>query len=144
MKVSEQLLLLSKGYTRKEIEALKEQEAKEMEESVKDQEPEKVEEPKKDPEPETDYKKLYDELKAQTQKNEADLKELQKANRYLFWMVSCKKSCQPRPYQCSPIRIKKTLLTQNYAELRKTSCTDSRYFSNYNSATQLYYFGLFL
>ena len=81
MKVSEQLLLLSKGYTRKEIEALKEQEAKELEESVKDPEPEKVEEPKKDPEPETDYKKLYDELKAQTQKNEADLKELQKANR---------------------------------------------------------------
>ena len=73
MKVSEQLLLLSKGYTRKEIEALKEQEAKELEESVKDPEPEK--------EPETDYKKLYDELKAQTEKNEADLKELQKANR---------------------------------------------------------------
>ena len=79
MKVSEQLLLLSKGYTRKEIEALKEQEAKELEESAKDPEPEKEE--KKDPEPETDYKKLYDELKAQTQKNEADLKELQKANR---------------------------------------------------------------
>ena len=83
MKVSEQLLLLSKGYTRKEIEALKEQEAKELEESAKDPEPEK--EDKKDPEPETepetDYKKLYDELKAQTQKNEADLKELQKANR---------------------------------------------------------------
>ena len=81
MKVSEQLLLLSKGYTRKEIEALKEQEAKELEESSKDPEPEK--EDKKDPEPEKepDYKKLYDELKAQTQKNEADLKELQKANR---------------------------------------------------------------
>ena len=81
MKVSEQLLLLSKGYTRKEIEALKEQEAKELEDSTKDPEPEKVEDPKKDPEPETDYKKLYDELKAQTEKNEADLKELQKANR---------------------------------------------------------------
>ena len=79
MKVSEQLLLLSKGYTRKEIEALKEQEAKELEESSKDPEPEKKPEPEK--EPETDYKKLYDELKAQTQKNEADLKELQKANR---------------------------------------------------------------
>ena len=71
MKVSEQLLLLSKGYTRKEIEALKEQEAKELEESSKEPEPEK----------EPDYKKLYDELKAHTQKNEADLKELQKANR---------------------------------------------------------------
>lgn len=83
MKVSEQLLLLSKGYTRKEIEALKEQEAKELEETIK----EPVKEDKKDPEPEkepeTDYKKLYDELKAQTQKNEADLKELQKANRDL-------------------------------------------------------------
>ena len=103
MKVSEQLLLLSKGYTRKEIEALKEQEAKELKESSKEPEPEKKDkkdpepekkdkkdpEPekkdKKDPEPEkkpeTDYKKLYDELKAQIQKNEADLKELQKANR---------------------------------------------------------------
>ena len=81
MKVSEKLMLISKGYSKKEIQELEKQEA---EEQQADKEQEETPAPAPDPVPEKeepDYKKMFEELKAQSDKNEADLKELQKKNR---------------------------------------------------------------
>ena len=79
MKVSEKLMLISKGYSKKEIQELEKQEAEELENENKEDPA-----PAPDPVPEKeepDYKKMFEELKAQSDKNEADLKELQKKNR---------------------------------------------------------------
>ena len=74
--LKETLILLSKGYTKKEIEALADIDA----EVEKEAEAEPAPEPAADPiteqaEAEPDYKKLYEELK---QKNENDQEELKK------------------------------------------------------------------
>lgn len=74
--LKETLTLLSKGYTKKEIEALADIDA----EVEKEAEAEPAPEPAADPiteqaEAEPDYKKLYEELK---QKNENDQEELKK------------------------------------------------------------------
>ena len=75
--LKETLTLISKGYTKKEIEALAdidaadEQEAKE-EASAEETKEEETSEPATE---EVDYKKLYEELK---QKNESDQAELKK------------------------------------------------------------------
>lgn len=75
------LTLLAKGYSKKEIQELEKQEAEELQ---ADKEQEETPAPAPDPVPEKeepDYKKMFEELKAQSDKNEADLKELQKKNR---------------------------------------------------------------
>ena len=74
--LKETLTLISKGYTKKEIEALADIDA----EVEKEAEAEPAPEPAADPiteqaEAEPDYKKLYEELK---QKNENDQEELKK------------------------------------------------------------------
>ena len=72
----ETLTLLKAGYSKKDIENMIKMDQEENEKKKKEPAPdpdEKKEEP--------DYKKMFEELKAQSDKNEADLKELQKKNR---------------------------------------------------------------
>ena len=78
--LKETLILLSKGYTKKEIEALADIDAEVEKEAKAEPAPEPAPEPAADPiteqeEDEPDYKKLYEELK---QKNENDQEELKK------------------------------------------------------------------
>ena len=78
--LKETLTLLSKGYTKKEIEALADIDAEVEKEAKAEPAPEPAPEPAADPiteqeEDEPDYKKLYEELK---QKNENDQEELKK------------------------------------------------------------------
>ena len=80
MKVSEKLMLISKGYSKKEIQELEKQEAEEIEESAKEPEPVKEEKTEPEKEPETDYKKLYEEsqkalFEAQKNNSRADISE---------------------------------------------------------------------
>lgn len=82
MKFSEQMLLITKGYSKKEIQELKDMEAEELkaamtEKKAPDEEPVK-EEAKAEEEP--DYKKLYEELKAKHEKTEEDLKDIRDKN----------------------------------------------------------------
>lgn len=81
MKFSEQMLLITKGYSKKEIQELKDMEAEElkaaMQQEAPDEEPVK-EEAKAEEEP--DYKKLYEELLAKHEKTEEDLKDIQDKN----------------------------------------------------------------
>ena len=79
MKVSEKLMRISKGYSKKEIQELEKQEMEELENEKQD-DPAPAPDPEEKKE-EPDYKKMFEELKAQSDKNEADLKELQKKNR---------------------------------------------------------------
>ena len=79
MKVSEKLMLISKGYSKKEIQELEKQEADELQADKEQEAPAPAPDPEEKEEP--DYKKMFEELKAQSDKNEADLKELQKKNR---------------------------------------------------------------
>lgn len=81
MKFSEQMLLISKGYSKKEIQELKDMEAKELEASMTEEAPDEQpvkEEAKTEEEP--DYKKLYEELRAKHEKTEEALKDIQDKN----------------------------------------------------------------
>ena len=63
MKFSEQMLLITKGYSKKEIQELKDMEAEELKAAMQEEAPEEEtvkEEAKHNEEP--DYKKLYEEL----------------------------------------------------------------------------------
>lgn len=83
MKFSEQMLLISKGYSKKEIQELKDLEASELEaEKTKEEAPEEktVTEDAKQKEEEPDYKKLYEDLLAKHEKTEEDLKDIQDKN----------------------------------------------------------------
>ena len=83
MKVSEQLMLIAKGYSKKEIEALKAQELEELQaESEKKEDPkeEPKEDPKQDPKEEPDYKALYEEQLKKNQETAKNLQDLQKKN----------------------------------------------------------------
>lgn len=74
--LKETLTLLSKGYTKKEIEALADIDAEVEKEAEAEPAPEPAAEPVTEhAEAEPDYKKLYEELK---QKNENDQEELKK------------------------------------------------------------------
>lgn len=70
--LKETLTLISKGYTKKEIEALANIDAEVEKEAEAEPEPDPITE---QAEAEPDYKKLYEELK---QKNENDQEELKK------------------------------------------------------------------
>lgn len=74
--LKETLTLISKGYTKKEIEALADIDAEVEKEAEAEPAPEPAAEPiTEQAEAEPDYKKLYEELK---QKNENDQEELKK------------------------------------------------------------------
>lgn len=81
MKFSEQMLLITKGYSKKEIQELKDMEAKELEAAMTEEAPdeESVKEEAEQTE-EPDYKKLYEELLAKHEKTEEDLKEIRDKN----------------------------------------------------------------
>lgn len=82
MKFSEQMMLIAKGYSKKEIEELKKMEAEEQAE-VPEEAPEEtpaVKEESKEVEAEPDYKKLYEDLQAKYEKTEQDLKDVQAKN----------------------------------------------------------------
>ena len=81
MKFSEQMLLITKGYSKKEIQELKDMEAEELKASIQEEAPEEEsvkEEAKAEEEP--DYKKLYEELKLKHEKTEEDLKDIRDKN----------------------------------------------------------------
>ena len=80
MKFSEQMLLITKGYSKKEIQELKDMEAEELKASMTEEAPEEesVKEAAKTEEP--DYKKLYEELLAKHEKTEEDLKDIRDKN----------------------------------------------------------------
>lgn len=81
MKFSEQMLLITKGYSKKEIQELKDMEAEELKAAIQEEAPEEEpvkEDAKADEEP--DYKKLYEELKAKHEKTEEDLKDIHDKN----------------------------------------------------------------
>lgn len=83
MKFSEQMLLITKGYSKKEIDELKRMEAEELEASQEAEEA--PDQPDTTPdqsseEPEPDYKKLYEELLAKNEQTEKDLKDIQVKN----------------------------------------------------------------
>lgn len=82
MKFSEQMLLITKGYSKKEIQELKDMEAEELKASMTEEAPEEesVKEDAKTEEEEPDYKKLYEELKAKHEKTEEDLKDIRDKN----------------------------------------------------------------
>lgn len=81
MKFSEQMLLITKGYSKKEIQELKDMEAEELKASMTEEAPdeESVKEVAKTEE-EPDYKKLYEELLAKHEKTEEDLKDIRDKN----------------------------------------------------------------
>lgn len=81
MKFSEQMLLITKGYSKKEIQELKDMEAEELKASMTEEAPEEesVKEAAKTEE-EPDYKKLYEELLAKHEKTEEDLKDIRDKN----------------------------------------------------------------
>ena len=81
MKFSEQMLLITKGYSKKEIQELKDMEAEELKASMTEEAPEEesVKEVAKTEE-EPDYKKLYEELLAKHEKTEEDLKDIRDKN----------------------------------------------------------------
>lgn len=82
MKFSEQMLLITKGYSKKEIQELKDMEAEELKASMTEEAPdedEPVNEVTKTEE-EPDYKKLYEELLAKHEKTEEDLKDIRDKN----------------------------------------------------------------
>ena len=81
MKFSEQMLLITKGYSKKEIQELKDMEAEELKASMTEEAPdeESVKEAAKTEE-EPDYKKLYEELLAKHEKTEEDLKDIRDKN----------------------------------------------------------------
>lgn len=81
MKFSEQMLLITKGYSKKEIQELKDMEAEELKASMIEEAPD--DEPVKEDvktEEEPDYKKLYEELLAKHEKTEEDLKDIRDKN----------------------------------------------------------------
>lgn len=81
MKFSEQMLLITKGYSKKEIQELKDMEAEELKAAMQQEAPEEEsvkEEAKAEEEP--DYKKLYEELLAKHEKTEEDLKDIRDKN----------------------------------------------------------------
>lgn len=81
MKFSEQMLLITKGYSKKEIQELKDMEAEELKAAMKQEAPD--EEPVKEDaktEEEPDYKKLYEELQTKHEKTEAELKDIRDKN----------------------------------------------------------------
>lgn len=80
MKFSEQMLLITKGYSKKEIQELKDMEAEELKAAIQEEAPEEgsVKEDAKAEEP--DYKKLYEELKLKHEKTEEDLKDIRDKN----------------------------------------------------------------
>lgn len=84
MKFSEQMALLAKGFNKKDLEEFKRLEAEELAEKKAAEESSK-ETPKDDTaddgshEEEVDYKKLYEDLKAEHDKTVSDLKDIQKA-----------------------------------------------------------------
>ena len=74
--LKETLTLISKGYTKKEIEALADIDAADEQETKEEASAEETKEEPSEPETEeVDYKKLYEELK---QKNDNDQAELKK------------------------------------------------------------------
>ena len=74
--LKETLTLISKGYTKKEIEALADIDAADEQEAKEEASAEETKEETSEPETEeVDYKKLYEELK---QKNDNDQAELKK------------------------------------------------------------------
>lgn len=82
MKFSEQMLLITKGYSKKEIQELKDMEAKELEAAMTEEASAEEESVKEDAEhtEEPDYKKLYEELLAKHEKTEEDLKDIRDKN----------------------------------------------------------------
>lgn len=83
MKFSEQMLLITKGYSKKEIDELKRMEAEELEASKEAEEaPDQADTTpdKSTEEEEPDYKKLYEELLAKNEQTEKDLKDIQVKN----------------------------------------------------------------
>lgn len=81
MKFSEQMLLITKGYSKKEIQELKDMEAEELKAAIQEEAPEEEsvkEEAKAEEEP--DYKKLYEELLLKHEKTEEDLKDIRDKN----------------------------------------------------------------
>lgn len=82
MKFSEQMLLITKGYSKKEIQELKDMEAEELKASMTEEAPDEDETVKTEAktEEEPDYKKLYEELLAKHEKTEEDLKDIRDKN----------------------------------------------------------------
>lgn len=81
MKFSEQMLLITKGYSKKEIQELKDMEAEELKAAMTEEAPdEEPEEKKAEQTEEPDYKKLYEELQAKYEKTEEDLKDIRDKN----------------------------------------------------------------
>lgn len=82
MKFSEQMMLIAKGYSKKEIDELKRMEAEEQAETPEEapEEAPEVQEESKEVEAEPDYKKLYEDLQAKYEKTEQDLKDVQAKN----------------------------------------------------------------
>lgn len=85
MKFSEQMTLIAKGYSKKEIDELKKLEAEEIAaaaaaEEEQKQEPDQKEEADDTTKEEPDYKNLYTELHEKYTKLEKDMKDIQKAN----------------------------------------------------------------
>lgn len=82
MKFSEQMLLITKGYSKKEIQELKDMEAEELKAAMQQEAPEdkSVKEEAKAEEEEPDYKKLYEELRLKHEKTEEDLKDIRDKN----------------------------------------------------------------
>lgn len=84
MKFSEQMALLAKGFNKKDLEEFKRLEAEELaekkaaEESLKET-PEDDAADEGSQKEEIDYKKLYEDLKAEHDKTVSDLKDIQKA-----------------------------------------------------------------
>ena len=86
MKFSEQMTLIAKGYSKKEIDELKRLEAEELaadQTDAADDKPDEAQDQKKEaddtPEDKPDYEKLYNELNEKYTKLESDLKDIQKA-----------------------------------------------------------------
>lgn len=84
MKFSEQMLLITKGYSKKEIQELKDMEAEELKAAMTDEEeaPDQADTTpdQSTTEPEPDYKKLYEELLAKNEQTEKDLKDIRDKN----------------------------------------------------------------
>ena len=84
MKFSEQMTLIAKGYSKKEIDELKKLEAEEIAaaaaaEDEQKKEPDQKEEADDTTKEEPDYKNLYTELQEKYTKLEKDMKDIQKA-----------------------------------------------------------------
>lgn len=87
MKFSEQMTLIAKGYSKKEIDELKKLEAEEIaanEAAAKDEQEKSLDQTNEaddtQKEEEPDYKNLYTELQEKYTKLEKDMKDIQKAN----------------------------------------------------------------